>query len=71
MDDEKKNIETKKIQNEKDKHLSFIQQFIQSFYGIYDRYPMNDEIKDGVNSETDKNILDEFLKNYDPNTYNV
>ena len=68
---EKLTIETKTKQKEKDKHILNIQQYIESFYNIYERYPMKEEIRDGMNSETDKDILNEFLKGYDPNTYSI
>ena len=32
---------------------------------------MKEEIRDGMNSETDKDILNEFLNSYDPNTYSI
>lgn len=68
---EKQKIELNKKQKEKEKQISKIQQYIQSFYKIYERYPMKDEIRDNMKTEISIDNVNEFLTSYDSNTYTV
>lgn len=68
---EKQTTEINKKDKEKENRFSNIQKYIQSFYDIYERYPMKEEIRDSMKNETSIFIIDEFLKSYDSNTYVV
>ena len=68
---EKQTTEIIKKDKEKENRFSNIQKYIQSFYDIYERYPMKEEIRDSMKNETSIFIIDEFLKSYDSNTYTV
>ena len=58
-DDNKKKEDDKKVQTDK------IQQYITSFYNLYERQPLKEEIKDALENDIDKKFIDEFLRTYE------
>jgi hypothetical protein len=60
--------ETNKQQREqqKKKEIDKIQEYVSSFFNIYERQPLKEEITNSLKYDVSKEVLDDFLNNYSP-----
>ena len=66
---DKKLLESEKKTIEKKKHMERIQKYIETFYGIYQRFPLKEEIQETLRAEVDEDALSEFLLTYDSTVF--
>jgi uncharacterized Zn finger protein (UPF0148 family) len=66
---DKKMIENDKKTAEKNKHMERIHTYIETFYGIYQRRPLKEEIQETLKAEVDEETLTEFLITYDSTVF--
>ena len=59
--EQEKEREKKRLQTEK------IQKYVDGFYNLYERVPMNEEIEDAMKGEVDKEVLVAYLQNLSSN----
>ena len=57
--------QTEKANNFKIQQNKLIETYIKSFQELYERKPLKDEILSNIEDSVDKEVLNEFLLNYD------
>ena len=62
-------IENEKNTAEKKKNMERIHKYIETFYGIYQRRPLKEEIHETLRAEVDEEALSEFLLTYDSTVF--
>jgi hypothetical protein len=53
-------------EQQKKKEIDKIQQYVSSFFNIYERQPLKEEISNSMKYDISKEVLDDFLNNYSP-----
>ena len=67
-----KKIDIENKQNEKfyNEQVALINKYINTFYELYERKPLSDEIISNISEQIDEKCLETFLKTYKPDIDN-